>query len=280
MRKIIFMGQQETINFTKSTKKRDIKNGIANLAATAYLGQQTIRSGVPRLLGVRLESHSTSKKNAKEILKNGGILDPNYGGTGASKALNDKHYINQSKNYVHLTGRHKDDIGKTTLLKDLIHRKRQRAMYRGLPGEDINTKDVGKIARNLLKGLTGVKGKTLYLGGSDNYFNKNFISDPSDIALKTSNKVRVHGNRTTATLEALKREGNGDRLKGISKLVKANPKRALAGVAILTVGTGLTSISAKDTYNSFNGKVKGHTRKNKSGKWSNVKSFIRDKIKK
>lgn len=278
MRKIIFAGQvnnkYSSINFTKK-KKRDITNGVANLAATGYLGQQTIRSGIPRLLGVRLESHSTSKKNAKEILKNGGWLDPNKGGTGASKAVNAKDYIKNSKNYVHLTGRHADDnYAKRDTLKDLIHRKRQRALYRGVTGEDIDTKDLGKVARNVIKGLTG-KGKTLYLGGSDEYFNKNFIPDPDDVALKTSNKIRVQGNRASATLEALKREG-------VSKLVKANPKRALAGAAILTVGSGLTAISAKDTYNSFNpnSKVKGFSRKNKSGKWSNVKSFIRDKIKK
>lgn len=266
-----------------SERKRDIPNRIANLGATAFLGQQTLKSGLPRLLGVRLESHSTSRKNAKEIFKKGGYLDPNYGGTGASKAVNAGDYLENSKNYVHITGRHvNENYAKRDTLKDLIHRKRQRALYRGVTGENIATKDVGKMASNMLKGLTGIKGKTLYVGGSDDYFNKNFIPDPDDIALKSSKKLRVHGNRATATLEALKREGNGNRLKGIVKLVKANPKRALAGAAILSVGSGLTGLSAKDTYNSFNSKneVKSHTRKSKSGKWSTVKSFVRDKLKK
>lgn len=128
------------------------------------------------------------------------------------------------------------------------------------------------------KGLNGA-GKSLYLGGSDDYFNKNFIPDPDDVyAMKASNKIKVHGNRASATLEALKREGGGSRLKGIAKLIKANPKRALAGIAMLGAGGLVTGNLVKAAYNNLSpndGKVKGFMRKSKSGKWSNVKAFIR-----
>jgi hypothetical protein len=68
-------------------RSRIEKATVTGLGA-AYVGQQTIRSGVPRLLGVRLESHSTSNKNAAEILKNGGILDPARSGSNAIRSIN------------------------------------------------------------------------------------------------------------------------------------------------------------------------------------------------
>jgi hypothetical protein len=313
MRKIIFTGQQKTINFFKSTKKkeskRNIVKGVGYLGGAGYLGQQTIRSGVPRLLGVRLESHSTSRKNAKEILKNDGWLDPNRGGTGASKAINNGDYISASKNNVHITGKHKNhklEVEKVirknsageilsstptyrtetnTPIRDVVYKKVQRSMYRGL-SEGLPTKNnklstkITKLGYSLLAGSLGIKGRSLYIGGSDEYFNKNFVPDSDDVALKSTNRIKVHSNRASATLEALKREGGGSKLKGIAKLVKANPSRALAGAGILAGGGLVTAKLGQAAYNNLTGKVKGHTRKNKSGKWSNIKSFIRDKIKK
>ena len=288
-------------------KKGDKRKGIAYLGGAGLVGQQTIRSGIPRLLGVRLESHSTSKKSAEEILNKGGILDPNRGGTGASKAVNDKDYISQSKNYVHITGKHKDHkieaervIRKNSAgevlsstpkyryetnrpIRDVLYRKQQRGLYRGISGESLNIKDlkgVSKTASSVLGGVVGLKGKTLYVGGSDRYFNKNFIPDNDDIGLKSAKKLKVYGNRASATLAAIKKEGGGDSLKGVTKLIKANPKRVLAGATILAVGSLATKKLGELSYKNLvdDGKVKSYTRKNRSGKWSNVKSFIRRKL--
>lgn len=322
----------------KEEKKKNTAKGLYFLGATGYTGQQTIRSGIPRLLGVRLESHSTSNKNAKEILKNGGILDPSKSGSGAIRALEANEGStagfkpSDAKGKVYITGIHKNANSRTLngikadpknedLLTQVLNRKDQRMGYRGQSSINWNevNKDKDKIAQlikdfdnstdlndklakskeivNLktetsartikargkaaLKALLPTTGRSLYLGGSDEYFNKNFKPDFDDVrAMYSENKIKVHGNRATATLEALKKEGGGSRLKGIAKLIKANPKRALAGLAILGIGGGLTANSGKVAYENLvpsDGKVKSHTRKNKSGKWSNVKSFVRDK---
>jgi len=352
-------------------KKRSIGKGIAYLGATGYAGQQTIRSGIPRLLGVRLESHSTSNKTAKEILKNGGWIDPNKSGTGAIRSLESIQGIsgvtdiNQAKGKAYITGIHENagsrkmpnplnpmlnvvvDPKKESALQQVLARKEQRLGYRAQSLIDWNyvNEDIGKIkelqgkidtdrinkanvregisdkfkfklrspfesdlslegqqaqldmqtlqqktakrlgeerGKVINKALNPAQGRSLYLGGSDEYFNKNFKPDFDDVrAMYSENKIKVHGNRASATLDALKTEGGGSRLKGAVKLIKANPKRALAGAAILGVGGTITAMNAKTSFDSFNPnvKVKGYSRKNKSGKWSNVKSFIRDKLK-
>jgi len=288
-------------NFKKANEKRNIKEGVVFLGGASLVGQQTIRSGVPRLLGVRLESHSTNKKNATKILQGGGWLDPNRGGTGASKAINEKDFIEASKNQVHITGKHKnhkivkeisiykdlegkvinkvnkyEDIGEN-IVRDIARRKFQRGLYRGIAGENINPEKVTQAIPSITKGLLGIKGKTLYIGGSDDYFNNNFTPDFDDLGLKSSNKIKVHGNRASATLEAIKREG------GVGKLIKANPKRVLAGTAILGVGGTATAVLGKKAYKNLipsDGRVSSYSKKNKSGRWYNVKSFFRKKIKK
>jgi len=384
--------------FKKSKEKSKVK-GVVFLGGAGIVGQQTARSGIPRLLGVRLESHSTSKKAAQEIIKGGGFLDPNRGGGGITKDLvsNDlnsknsimkeydffeknKQFLNRAKNNVFITGKHinydpsNNNAGKLkkayqNIVGENVYRKLQRAFYRGqsempmdkkaienavkewrkspetqkrllLSKQDVElasnrlkelsktgAKEIVIPARNTLnpekrytvkdlkkqikdsqesirsinsgidekrnitdkiieqrkpeaisKGLTG-SGRSLYIGGSDDYFNKNFVPDPDDVyAMKASNKIKVSGNRAKTTLEALKREGGGSKLKGITKLIKANPKRMLAGAAILGAGGLVTGKLSKVAYNNLtsdDGKVKGFMRKNKSGKWSNVKSFIR-----
>ena len=366
MREIIFAGQVNSnklcsINFAKSNKKnkepkRNLIKGAAYLGGSGYVGQQAIRSGIPRLLGVRLESHSTSRKNAKEILKNGGWLDPNKSGTGAIQTLNvsegKKGVTNAAEagKKVYITGVHSDansrkipglgtvDPKKENPLIQVLQRKEQRAGYRGQADIDWDSvnKDSNRIkqlenevkqsntnkkktfnsnsdktrldniakqkeiktlkeatTQRLLKekvkavgrGLMPWKGKSLYIGGGDEYFNKNFKPDFDDVrAMYSEDKIKMSGSRAGATLEALKREGGGSRLKGIARLVKANPSRALAGAGILAGGGLLTAKLGQAAYRNLtapsDGKVKGFSRKNKSGKWSNVKSFIRDKIKK
>lgn len=86
----------------------------------------------------------------------------------------------------------------------------------------------------------------------------------------------MYGNRAKATLATIKKEG-------VVKLIKANPKRVIAGAGILAVGSIAIKKLGEGAYKNLvvnDGKVKSHTRKSKSGKWSIVKSFIRDKLKK
>jgi hypothetical protein len=292
-------------------KKKDNRNQPNYIKAglygtgTALLGQQTIRSGIPRALGVRLESHSTSRKNAKSILKNGGYLDPNYGGTGASAAINNQEYIKNSKNYIHITGRHKNHkvISETAeqLLDDgtrvpipeatkyidapknpitnVLHRKMQRGMYRGLTGQKLDikdSKDAVKALPSIGLGLTGLRGKTLYIGGSDRYFDKNFIPDSDDVALKSAKKVKVFGNRFAAVKDTLKRYGKGNYIKGAARLMGANKSRVAAGLGILGAGGLATAYLGKKTMESF-GNVKSYNRKSKSGKIVKVTSYKRNK---
>ena len=263
-------------------KKKDKRNDPNNYVkaglygtGTALLGQQTIRSGIPRALGVRLESHNTSRRNAKAILDNGGYIDPIYGGTGASKAVNNTDFIDKSKNYIHLTGAHKNtkvNMGGT--VGNVLYRKIQRGMYRGITGETLSSVTDSKLLPNMYAGMTGLKGKSLYVGGSDKYFDKNFIPDDDDLALKSSKKVKVFGNRFAAVGDTLKRYGKGNYIKGAARLIGANKSRVATGLGILGVGGLATVYLGKKTMESF-GNVKSYNRKSKSGKIVKVKSYKR-----
>jgi hypothetical protein len=115
-----------------------------------------------------------------------------------------------------------------------------------------------KLLQSPLLGAAGV-GKTVYLPGTDEYFNdtnrfKYDIDDPfgnplkykdsftsekggfGGNALKTKEKVRAFGNRFSASKYLLEKEGNGNLIKGASKLMGANKGRVLAGLGILGVG--------------------------------------------
>lgn len=268
-------------NFAQERKKKSKARAAAELAGAGALGVQSVRSGVPRLLDVRLESHSTTKKTANNILKNGGWLDPNYGGTGASNAVGDKGYISSSKNYVHITGRHggghpivgskayevKPDGTRVEMpektkytqasknpVENVIRRKAQRALYRGIAGENLqNVSELGgmgvlkKVGSLIAGGATGAKGRTLYVGGSDKFFDQNFIPDPDDVALKSSQKVKVYGNRFSATGAAIKREG-------LLNLMGQNKGRVAAGAAILGAGGYGAYRIGKNALNSLTGK--------------------------
>jgi hypothetical protein len=233
-------------------------SGYRNLALAGLVGQQTVRSGVPRALGVRLESHSTSKKTAKQILKNGGFLDPQYGGSGAARISSE--YTDASKNYIHITGRHKKDKimagikeGPVKNLLNTAHRKLQRGMYRGIQGQDLSGSEADRM-RNVVKGLPagllGLKGKTLYVGGTNKFFDSDrFIPDSDDVALKTNKKLKVSGSRLGATVEAIKKEGLGN-------LLKDSKGRVATGLGILGGGGLLTGALANSAVNKIRGKKK------------------------
>jgi len=320
-------------NFKTKEKKKNNRVAITSGIGAAYLGQKTIRSGIPRLLGVRLESHSTSKKTAKEILKNGGILDPNKSGSGAIRALESNAAgvgtdINKAKNKVYITGIHKNaiarempspmgfgtvtvDAKKENPLQQVINRADQRRGYRGqstidwdfvnkdskrfqeldkqtfqtpfgksLPNQQLadeytnilkgnQERLAGERSKAVLKGQLPTTGRSLYIGGSDEFFNKNFKPDFDDPrAMYSEEKVKVYGNRLKATAAAIKKEG-------LLKLMKGNPKRVLAGAAITGLGGLGTGILAKRAIDNSIGeikvkdffrrgkKVKGYSRKKK-----------------
>jgi hypothetical protein len=309
-------------------KKRDLTQAAISTASAGYIGQRTIRSGIPRLLGVRLESHSTNKKTANEILKNGGILDPNKSGASAIRALEINPEgvgtdINKAKNKVYVTGVHKNAIARDmpnpqmplTMIKvdpkkenpltQVLNRAQQRRGYRGQSTVDWDKvyenkprmKELEKSAKTgmfggkyfsddalrkeydtlanqtkkrfteeranaALRGALPTTGRSLYIGGSDKFFNENFKPDFDDPrAMYSEKKIRVYGNRFKAVGAAIKEEG-------LLKLMKSNPKRVLAGAAILGLGGLATAASAKTAVTAATGdvKVKGFYRKGKAVK--------------
>lgn len=205
-----------------------LKSGL-NILTGLYFLEKGITSGLTRILGVRLEEHTTSGKNAKKIIENGCILNPEFGGTGCSK--NTKQFTQKSKNYVHITGVHKD-YKKVYIHSSFVGNLPEKELMQA--EKKLEQKFVYKKASipDDCKGiLSKIKAffdsKTFYIGGTDEYFNKNFIPDTDEIALKTSESLKVSKTKIGATIRALKEQG----LSGI----KQNPNRVVIGI-LFTVG--------------------------------------------
>jgi hypothetical protein len=143
---------------------------------------------------------------------------------------------------------------------------------------------VTKLLKSIPIGMTGLVGSTLYVPGTDEYFNdtNRFKFDQDDPfgeppflgkgnALKTKEEVKVFKNRLDATKSLLKEQGNGNYFKGASKLMGANKGRVLAGLGILGVGgTAAGLLGAKgiqllksDKPRNKRSKVKSYVRKGK-----------------
>ena len=215
-----------------TTEKRENPNlqktkGIGQIGIAGAVGYKGVISGIRRTLGIRIEEHTTNHKNAQQIIKNGCILDPQFGGSGAS-IKKGAESINNSKGYIHITGFHKDgkSVYKPRVLGENPYpqktgfctwqqRKQQKFVYKCASVEPTTPL---KATKELFKT------KTFYIGGTDDYFNKNFIPDTDDLALKTTEKLKVHKTKIGATIEAIKREG----LSGI----KQNKNRVIAGIII------------------------------------------------
>lgn len=253
---------------TRSKKKDKKVKNIGYATGSILVGHNAIKSGLPRLAGVRLESHSTSKKNARSILQNGGWLDPTKGGTGASSRApgfdTQEAYKKASRGFVHITGVHKDNIIKlkstpTHSTVAVLARRVQRPMYR-LFGSGKPT------AGGIVPSILGIRGKTLYTGGTDKFFNQNFIPDTDDLALKSSKPIKVYGGRFKATAATIKKEG-------LVNLMKANKGRVAAGAALTAGGLGAAGYLAKKALENVGPvKVKSFARKGKR-----VKAHIRKK---
>jgi len=100
------------------------------------------------------------------------------------------------------------------------------------------------------------------------------IPDDDDLALKSSKKVKVFGNRFAAVRDTLNRYGKGNYIKGAARLMGANKSRVAAGLGILGAGGLATAYLGKKTMESF-GNVKSYNRKSKSGKIVKVNSYKR-----
>jgi hypothetical protein len=245
--------------------------GAAEAGGGLIVANAALKSGLPRIAGVRLERHSTSKGNARKIMQSGGWLDPSYGGTGAAQSVNNPGFIKNSKGYVHVTGYHPDNqlINSNNALRNVALRKVQGVMYRGVSGANLSLADdspfkiLGTVAKNNILG----KSKTFYIPGSDEYFKSRFIPDVDDLALKSQDKIKVYGNRYSATLGQIKKEG-------LLKSMGANKGRVLAGAALLGGGGTLSYNLAKSGLNSL-GVTKVKAYKDKNGKI--VKSHTRKK---
>lgn len=268
------------IEFNKSEESKNNKvKGSVQLIGGLGLTQQGIRSGLPRTLGIRLESHSTSRKAAKEILKNKGILDPNKGGTGASRL--DDSWAKDAKGRVYITGKHPEGLDQKIKqdtprvldnpIFDRFQSKVQRASYRGQGGKST----LGLL--DIISGGTGIKGRSLYLGGGDSFYKQKFIPAPDDYAMISNSPIQVYGNRFKATLAGLQEEGGGNAIKGARKLMAANKGRVGAGLALLGTGVGTGSYLVSKGIQELNpdNKVKAHTRK-VGNRIINIKSFIRN----
>jgi len=312
---------------TKTKRKEEKKSNLKALGyatGSVYIGQNAIRSGLPRVAGVRLESHTTSRKNAKEILKNGGWLDPNKSGTGATGSLANELFADkakQSKGKVFITGRHPDSIA-TNPVRDRLEGVKLRKGYRvssdftpaewktngeinlkaykaNLDAQEVfsqalqNNPEGVKRAQEALKASTQelktvqksvsgkslnrkvlvgqvpfmdhLKGRSLYVGGSDSYFRNNFVPDVDiPTAMMSDQKVKVYGNRFKATAATIKKEG-------LVNLMKANKGRVAAGTALTIGGLGAAGYMAKKALDNIGPvRVKSFVRKGKR-----VKSHIR-----
>ena len=230
--------------------------GTGQILAGGYIGYKSLEHGLPRALGIRIEYHTTSKKNAELIKRAGYILDPKFGGkNGFSEMVLNREFINNSEKFIHITGIHAD----TVLAKKhpvyaqfygFIRRFSQNIMYKNTENRDLKRsrkykKEIENLAKYDSKKATAKyifhKISETFFGifkrsnterfcipGIDSYFNREFIPDCDDVALKSSKQVKAYSNRFGAMVAGLRKFG----LKGI----KENKSRAIFGIGVLALG--------------------------------------------
>ena len=222
--------------------------GGTQVAGGVYLGYKGIEHGLPRATGIRIEYHTTSKQNADLIKKSGNILDPAFGGkNGWSEKIGFSMFTKNSQNYVHITGLHANaDLKKFFKSKKIpnflvpmfrtYYRKFQNLMYRTV-GNCPNIAEILKMSKDekakkrfsyIKNAITGRQTKRFCIPGIDSYFNKNFITDTDDIALKSAKPIKAYNNRFSAMAAGLKEFG----FKGM----KENKGRVAFGVSLIALG--------------------------------------------
>lgn len=264
----------------RALKEDSRKRGVFQIALGGYIGYEAVTNGMRRALGIRIEEHTTNRKNARNIIRNGCVLDPAYG--GKTIALNsDGRSLQSNKNFVHITGLNdktmesfigelKNTANKKpvkhfsnpikVLLKNVasnMYRKLQKYAYRfysqpealevqnKMRKQDSNA-SFGTVVSNCINILTGHKSKTFYVPGNEEFFNKNFMADIDDFALKTNKPLKVCKTKLGAMFKGLKEFG----LTGIPQ----NKTRAITGIAIFaslsTVSLNLIKSGIKNIKNS------------------------------
>ena len=209
--------QQNNINQINSNKDKKTKAiGILQLGAGVTALYKSIEHGLPRALGIRTEYHVSPKENAELIKEAGYILDPTFGGKNGMSGkfgtqIYKQKFTQNSQGYVHITGINSSSKPRLGFdcpkgLLQTINRKEQVSRY-----------------KSYSKGS-----KRFCIPGIDSYFDKNFIPDPDEFALKSTNKIKCYKNRLSAMIGGLKEFG----LKGI----KENKGRAALGAAIIIAG--------------------------------------------
>ena len=214
--------------------------GSLQILGGSYIGYKCLEHGLPRSLGIRIENHTTLNENALLIKQSGNILDPACGGkNGFAAFIPKKNYIENSKNYVHITGikgnsefakfinKKFKNINILTSAYRTYSRNFTGEMYR-LVGNGLQ--QYGKnLAPAVLNRILHNKTKRFYVPGIDSYFNANFVSDSDDwLAMKTDKKLKVYNNRFEAMLSGVKTFG----LKGI----RENKSRFIFGIGLLLTG--------------------------------------------
>jgi hypothetical protein len=139
-------------------KKRDLSKitGMAQIGAGATIGQQAIRSGLPRAVGVRLEQHGTSRAAAKNIIKEG-YLDPSYGGStgGVTASMKlPKEFLERAKGHTFLSGKNPShpfwqERNRLSPVWDVVNRKIQVLGYRGSKAGKITDADIERGSRHI-----------------------------------------------------------------------------------------------------------------------------------
>lgn len=235
---------------SKENERSNLQDG-AGLAASGYIAKKTATNLAPGALGLRTEEHTTSKKNAEKILKDGGKLDPEKGGSkgGASDSIDSDEFRKNSKKYVHITGAN-DKKNVRTGIGSAVSKRMQRLMYHTVytGGKDIEG--------GLKKVVTGrTKARTLYTSNPDSHYSKNYKVDEDSgfNGLKSKSKETVHSNRISAAIAGVKKHG----LKGI----KENKGRAAAYAGATLGGLELARRTGKDAYNSIKDKLSSKKKK-------------------
>ncbi|GAA6622921.1 hypothetical protein [Scytonema sp. NUACC26] len=212
--------------------------GAALIGGSGALGVQSVRSGLPRLLGARLEQHGTSKKAAANIIKEG-YLDPKYGGSegGVTASMKlPKEFLERSKGYTFISGKNPNhpfwsDRNPLSSLGDVVTRKIQVLGYRGSKASKLTDKDVvggAKFIGNIISPMRNKAVKELDNLNEENFLKSldsrwaSYYKENPDALQKQLAKEKIWKKQEIRAIDDLKKRAYNDknRVKGIRKTQK------------------------------------------------------------